>query len=162
MAFTLDDVIGGVHASRRFFLKHLAGLREEQWSWKPYPECKSIRETLIHLVGDDRAALQSLQTGKEPDYEGILEAAFAEMAGADTAQVQAQLEESHEKLCAHVLALFADAPLDAEACIWGSAMKVGRGVAYLSSEDFYHAGQVAFIRMATDPAWDYYGSVYGG
>jgi hypothetical protein len=35
-------------------------------------------------------------------------------------------------------------------------------VAYLTAEDFYHAGQLAFIRMATDPGWDYFGSIYGG
>ena len=30
----------------------------------------------------------------------------------------------------------------------------------ISSEDYYHAGQITFIRMATDPQWDYYRSIY--
>lgn len=54
MAFDVDSLIEGVRESRRFFLKHLKGLRDDQWEWKPYPECKSIRETLAHLVSDDR------------------------------------------------------------------------------------------------------------
>ena len=53
-------------------------------------------------------------------------------------------------------------PLDAEFSAFGSKMKLAAGIPHLSSEDYYHAGQVSYIRMATDPAWDYYGHVYGG
>lgn len=157
MAFTLDDVLEGVRASRAHFLKHLDGLREEQWDWKPYPECKSVRETVAHLVTDDRAALFSLETGKEPDYE-----ALSVEPGRDSARLRALLDESHARLCEAIQARYANAPLDTEACIYGGSMKLARGIAHLSSEDFYHAGQVAFIRMATDPAWDYYAAIYGG
>jgi uncharacterized damage-inducible protein DinB len=157
MAFTLDDVLEGVRASRAHFLKHLDGLQDEQWDWKPYPECKSVRETVAHLVTDDRAALFSLETGKEPDYE-----ALAVEPGRDSARLRALLDESHARLCEAIRTRCATAPLDADVCIYGSPMKLARGIAYLSSEDFYHAGQIAFIRMATDPAWDYYATIYGG
>jgi hypothetical protein len=53
-------------------------------------------------------------------------------------------------------------PLDAEVALWGTPQKLGRAIAYLTAEDFYHAGQIAFIRMASDPEWDYYACVYGG
>ena len=161
MAFGVEDLIEGLRGSRLHFLKHLKGLTAEQWTWKPYPECKSILETLLHLVGDDRAALQALETGGEPTYESILEAAFAEAAG-DKEKVLEMLEESHEKLCAYIAARFTGVPLDSEFSAFGSKMKVGSGIPYLSSEDFYHAGQVSYIRMATDPAWDYYSHIYGG
>ena len=36
-----------------------------------------------------------------------------------------------------------------------------RAAAYVSADDFYHAGQVAFIRMATDPAWCYSTEIFG-
>ncbi len=156
MAFTLDDLIENVRASRRFALKHLVGLREDQWDWKPYPECKTIRETLAHLISDDRAALQALETGQEPDYEALQE------SERDLTRLRALLEESHETLCAFLRAHYAEAPLDTEASFFGSPMKLGRGVAYLTAEDYYHAGQIAFIRMATDPNWDYYTAIYGG
>jgi uncharacterized damage-inducible protein DinB len=160
MAFTLEDVLAGVRASRAFFLKHLEGLREDQWDWKPYPECKSIRETLAHLIVNDRAALASLESAGEPDYDA-LRAEVAAETGNDLEQLLAALRESHARLLGTIEARYAGAPLDTEIKIWGSSMKLGRGVAYLSSEDFYHAGQVAFIRMATDPSWDYYGCIYG-
>jgi uncharacterized damage-inducible protein DinB len=157
MAVTLNDLLNSVRDSRRHFLKHLTGLRDDQWDWKPYPECKSIRETLMHLHVDDKAALFSVQTNEEPDYEGML--AAAEMK--EVAQLRAQLDESFETLLQEIQTRYADAPLDAEICIFGSKMKLAIGIPHLSAEDFYHAGQVAFIRMATDPDWNYYAAVYG-
>lgn len=67
MAFTAAELIDGVRHSRRHFLKHLRGLRDDQWDWKPYPECKSIRETLAHLVWVDRIA-----TDPSWDYYGAI------------------------------------------------------------------------------------------
>jgi uncharacterized damage-inducible protein DinB len=58
----LNSLIESIHASRKYFLNHIKGLRQDQWDWKPFPECKSIRETLAHLVMDDRAFLQRLLT----------------------------------------------------------------------------------------------------
>lgn len=43
MAFDINTLVQGVRESRRYFLKHLNGLRDDQWDWKPYPQCKSIR-----------------------------------------------------------------------------------------------------------------------
>lgn len=161
MAFGVDDLVEGLRGSRLHFLKHLKGLTAEQWTWKPYPECKCIYETVVHLVGDDRAALQSLETGGEPAYEQILESASSEAAG-DKEKALEMLEESHEKLCAYIAARFTGVPLDSEFSAFGSKMKLGSGIPFFSSEDYYHAGQVAYIRMATDCTWDYYAHIYGG
>jgi uncharacterized damage-inducible protein DinB len=154
MAFTPADLIDGIRHSRRHLLKHLRGLTEVQWDWKPYPECKSIRETLAHLIWVDRTALTSLGTGREPDYAALDE------PERDRERLQALLAESHERLCRFLTARYADAPLDTEVCLFGDPQKLGRALAYLPAEDYYHSGQVAFIRMATDPSWDYYASIY--
>lgn len=156
MAYTVSDALGGLQGSRKFFLKHINGLTGEQWEWKPYPECKSVRETIAHLITDDRAALQSLETGKEPDYEALGE------SETDVERLLAILAESHSALCDFIAGKWADAPLDTTISVWGSEMSIAGGLAYLSTEDNYHAGQVAFIRQATDPAWDYYAAIYGG
>jgi uncharacterized damage-inducible protein DinB len=156
MAFTTEDCIHGVREARKYFLKHLKGLREDQWDWKPYPECKSIRETVAHLISDDRAVMQSLETGREPDYDSLQE------SERDIVRLLALLEESHEQVCAFLKERYADKSLDTEACLYGGMMKLGSAVAHITSEDFYHAGQVAYIRMATEPTWNYYGSIYGG
>ena len=155
----MEDLIEGLRKSRLHFLKHLKGLTAEQWTWKPYPECKSILDTIVHLVTDDRAALQSFETGGEPDYEWIVAAATAE-AGGDKEEAMKMLEESHERLCAFLGARFQGLPLDSEISVWGSPMKLGAAIPHFSSEDYFHAGQVSYIRMATDPTWDYYAEIY--
>lgn len=155
MPYTVTDALEGVRASRRFFLRHLHNLREDQWDWKPYPECKSIRETLSHLIVDDQASLQSIETGQEPDYESF------KVKATEVPDLLSELESGHRRVLELVRNRYADAPLDTEMCLWGAMMTLGRGLAYLCSEDFYHAGQVAFIRIATDPEWDYYSSIYG-
>jgi uncharacterized damage-inducible protein DinB len=156
MAATINELVELLRHARTYFFKHLHGLKDEQWDWKPYPECKNIRETLAHLIADDRAALESLQTNKEPNYAALDE------QERDITKLRMLLEKSHQELCEFLLKKFASASLDAEVCIWGRKTPLAKGVPYLISEDFYHAGQVAFIRMATDPKWDYYSAIYGG
>ncbi len=154
MPLTLEQMLEAPRDSRKSFWKHLDGLREDQWDWKPYPECKSITETLAHLIVDDRASLQSLQTGGEPDYEGL------NVAETDRAVLMDMLKASHEELLAYIAERYAGADLDTPVSVWGTMMPLARGLAQLTSEDAYHSGQVAFIRMASDPGWDYYGSIY--
>ena len=158
---TLVEVISCIQNSRKHFLKHLNGLTADQWDWKPYAECKSIRETISHLMGDDLAALESLQSGIEPDYT-VAESKAAEMASDNTTELLKQLADTHTTLCDALRSQCADSPLDASICVWGHDAKIATGIPYYSSEDYYHSGQVAFIRMATDPTWDYYTSVDGG
>ncbi len=155
MPYTIADVVDGLRHSRAFFHKHLAGMTDEQWDFKPYAECKSVRETVAHLISDDRAALDSLKSGQEPDYDAC------QVEEQDREKLLAMVAESHEALLAHIGTAFAEQDLGAETSLWGSQMKVG-ALGYISSEDYYHAGQVAYIRLATDPAWDYYAAVYGG
>jgi uncharacterized damage-inducible protein DinB len=155
MSFAFEDVLGIIQDSRVNFLKHIDGITDEQWSWKPYEECKSIAETVAHLITDDRMALESLKTGKEPDYDN------AQVAERDPAKLLEMLAQSHEALAAYLMEHYGESPLDTQVSAWGFEMKLGRAAGYLSSEDYYHAGQAAFIRMATDPTWNYYAAIYG-
>jgi len=150
----LDLLIEGIRSSRKYFLNHIKGLRDDQWDWKPYPECKSIAETLAHLITDDRAAIHMLETGQFPDFGSILERT------ADPEELRALLAESHENLCAFLREKFAETPLDTQVNYFEGTVTLGQAIIGISAEDYYHAGQVAFIRMATDPQWDYYRSIY--
>ena len=151
----LDLLIEGVRASRKYFLNHIRSLKDDQWDWKPYPECKSIRETLAHLIADDRATIHMLETGRFPDFGGLLE------SETDTDKLESLLSDSHEKLCEFIKAKSSNTPLDTLVNFWEGPIPLGRAIIGISAEDYYHAGQVAFIRMATDPQWDYYKQVYG-
>ena len=151
----LNSVIESIHASRKYFLNHIKGLRQDQWDWKPFPECKSIGETLAHLIADDRAAIHILETGQFPDFGSILEHA------PDPIKLQALLTQSHENLVAFLLNKFSDTSLDTPVNYFEGVISLSQAILGISSEDYYHAGQVAFIRLATDPQWDYYQQVYG-
>ena len=154
MPFDISNLIVGIRQSRVFFLNHLKGVRDDQWDWKPYPECKSIRETLAHMVNDDHAFVAILRDGKIEDYE-----AFNEQE-RDIPRLMEMLRRSHEELCAFIKERFADTPLDTEVGYFTGKTKLGLAITGVSSEDYYHSGQVAFIRMSTDPEWDYYRSIY--
>lgn len=156
MGLTIEDLVHGVESSRAYFLKHLNGVTPEQWDWKPYAECKSIRETLAHLVSDDRAAKGMLETGEFTDYDAVQE------AETDIERLKALLARSHMELCALIRSKFADTALDTEANFFMGSTKLGLAISECSSEDYYHAGQVAFMRLATDPSWNYYAQIYGG
>jgi Uncharacterized protein conserved in bacteria len=165
MAYDFGDVLEGVRHSRQFFYKHLEGMTEEQWEWKPFPECKSVRETLSHMIANDRAALDTLRSGKTPDnWEAHYRATEEEFAQTPREALLAAHRDSHEAILAYLEATYpaAETALDTPANLWGSSGKLAALVSHLSSEDFYHAGQVAFIRQATDASWNYYQDVYGG
>jgi len=155
MPYCASDVAASLRASRRHFLRHLVGLAPDQWDWKPYPECMSVRETLAHLVCDDRAALEALQTGREPDYAAHQE------AERDIEALRGMLDRSHDMLCEAIERDLVDKAIDAEVSAYGAPVKLGALAVILCSEDYYHAGQVAYIRQATDPSWDYYQAIYG-
>jgi len=161
MSVTPATLIDMVATSRRAFLRHLDGLPDEAWSWKPYAESKSVLETLAHLRVDDLMALESLKTGEEPDYETATEMVAPTISSGKDALL-ANLAESHAALIAYLRDNFAEARLDTPICVWGATQPLATGIPFFCSEDYYHAGQVAFIRMAQDPTWDYYASIYGG
>lgn len=154
MAHDIECIVEGIRESRRFFLRHIEDVREDQWDWKPYPECKSIRETLAHLVTDDRASIAMLRDGSITDWDAV------EVHETDVPKLLDLLNQSHGEYCAFVRDRYADTPLDTEIDFFTGKTKLGLAIAGISSEDHYHAGQIAFIRMATDPEWDYYQAIY--
>lgn len=155
MAYTLNDLLESVRQSRRHFLKHILGLREDQWNWKPYPECKSVSETLAHLITDDRAFLETFETGQEPGYENL------QVSERDPAILKSMLADSHDRLLAYLSKSFSATPLETEIDFHGMRTKLAEAIGWICAEDYYHAGQIGFIRMATDPGWDYYATIYG-
>ena len=161
MTLTLEDLLQGVRASRRQFFRHIEGLTDEQALWKPYPECKSVRETLVHLIHVDQAALESLKTGTLDAWEALGPAIATETEALTLSGLRDVLEASHAALLEYIATTYATLSLDAPIPLWASPLPLARAVPYLSAEDFYHSGQVAFIRQATDPAWDYYTAIYG-
>lgn len=163
MALELNDLVQSARESRVDFIKLLDGLSDEQWTWKPYPECKSIRETVIHMIGNDRLAKQSIENpALEIDWAGHATAMAQEFAGTTSEDLIPILKEGQGTTLSTLLTIAEGLSLDAPLSLFGGhPRKLGVVAAGLTSEDFYHSGQVAFIRMATDPNWDYYAAMYG-
>ncbi len=155
MAYTLENCIEGLEFARSHFLKHIAGFPEEHWDSKLIPDSKSVRETVQHLISDDLATLESLDTGGDPAYETL------QVTEPDTQALLALLAETRAKLIATLRAKYTGAPLDQEISMWGFPFKLAAGIAMMSSEDYYHAGQVTLVRTAMEPEWDYYAAVFG-
>jgi len=163
MTFEMNDLTQAARESRENFVKLLDGLTDEQWTWKPYPECKSIRETLVHMIGNGRLMKQALHDPSQPiDWAGYYGAVAAELADIANADLIPLLRDSHSEALHALTTVTEGLPLDAPLAIFGQhPRKLGVVAASLSSEDDYHSGQVAFIRMATDPTWDFYAAMYG-
>jgi uncharacterized damage-inducible protein DinB len=162
MAYTLENILTEIEDSRKFFLRHLNGVTAEQWDWKPYAECKSIRDTVYHVVGTEDWTIKCLTegAGSEIFFDCVTEAT-KRLEGKSAEKLITAVIESRERIYTE-LRRHIESPLDTPIKIWGEKQPIGSAVAHLSSEDYYHAGQVAFIRMATDPTWNYYQDIYGG
>ncbi|RYG45786.1 DinB family protein [bacterium] len=146
-----DHLLESLRRSRAFFWKHADRFEGDAWDYRLAPSLKSARETLQHLLVDDRAALFALRTGEEPDYDAL------GPAEADPAALKEMLQSSHAELLTELLLCRDRATLN----VWGTEKPLLEGIAWFSSEDFYHAGQLAAMLVALRPDWDYYADIYG-
>lgn len=76
MAVGLDEILDNLYRSQRFFRAHLNGMREDQWDWKPYPACRSIREVLRHWA--------DIFAGADPALRAHLEEVAPNVASVQT------------------------------------------------------------------------------
>lgn len=157
MEFGVSELIEGVREGRKSFLKHIDGVTDEQAVWKPYPQCKSIAETLDHLRWGDQAIVQCASTGADPDYSTVPSTPPSESVD----ELKSKLAESHEALMSFLVDKYGKTTdLTTPVSFYGHEMALGAVLAAMPVEESYHAGQAAFIRQATDPSWDYYEAIY--
>ncbi len=144
MAVGLEEILNSFYFSQRFFRAHLNGMRADQWDWKPFPACRSIREILLHWAEQFTPGQTAFQAALEPTTP-------------DVALVQTLMKEAGVRFADGYREKYAETPMDAP---FPNGTPVGTVLASLSGEDNYHAGQVAFIRLATDPDWDWVKAVH--
>ncbi len=156
MSYGSAELISGVKEARRNLLKHLDGITPEQYAWKPYPQCKSISETLDHLIWSDLAIVQVASTGKAPDYT------TTPMAPPTKSypELKSEMTRSHAALIDYLTRIYSGGPGDAPIKFYDHATTLGHAVGLILFQEGYHTGQIAFIRMAQDPSWDYYEAIY--
>lgn len=154
MLFGLNDLQDNMHGALKFFLAHLNNLQDHQWDWKPSPSCRSIREILRHLCEtyQDKAELE----------------AELDLPVPEVCRVQALFEAAARQDYEALLQRYAAIPLHAEVSLPGGdwflereQVKAGTLLARRAWEECYHTGQVALLRLATDPEWDLEATVYG-
>ena len=144
MAIGLEEVMENLYRTQRFFRAHLNGMQPEQWDWKPFPACRSVREILLHwaeIFAADDAALTAGLTAAFPNV----------------ASVQELMKEAGLRFGTGFSAQYAECGLDSRL---PNGVAVGTALASLAGEDNYHAGQIAFIRLATEPDWNWVQAVH--
>lgn len=152
---TADQLIERLDESRKWFLKALDGLKDGQWNAKPYPNVMSIRETLSHLVIDDRCFPDLLQ-GKEPDYPS-----YAPDEIMSAGDLLALMEQTHRQKLEWLRGFLAGKDLEGQIpTVYSGKQSLWWEVLCIAMEDWYHIGQVSLIRQGTDPDWDYYAHFY--
>ena len=103
--------------------------------------------------------------GGAPDHTNLARSSVYGLASTSTAppttsrstdreSLLEHLPVSHETLCGCIAVTVSGTPLDADVCVYGETRERG-DLPFLASKDYYHAGQIAVIRMATGPGWDY-------
>lgn len=152
-----SQVISKLDDSRKWFLKLVDGLTPEQWEAKPFPNVMSPKETLAHLIIDDRVFAVMLD-GKEPQYHE-----YAPEPGMDVADLLALLAETHAAKLDFLKGFLGGKDLSEEIqTVYSGKQPLWWEVLSFATEDWYHIGQVSAIRQGTDPSWDYYAVFYGG
>ena len=154
-----DAVLNKAEAARASFLKHLNGLKPEQWDFKPFPQCNSIRETVLHLLLVDRATLISMQTKAQPDWDNY-DAADEEKT-AEPQQLLQLITQANEAVFHFLRENAKNSSLEEEVVFWGEKTSLAEMCISMAAHDAYHAGQASFLRQASDPEWDYYAAIYG-
>lgn len=151
-----EQLITQLEASRAWFLKLVEGLTPEQWDAKPYPNVMSPRETLAHLIVDDRVFPLMLEGHGEPDYES-----FRPDPSASVEELMALMGETHKAKIERVRAFLTGKDLSAEIdAVYAGKQPLWWEVVSFTTEDWYHIGQVSAIRQGTDPDFDYYATFY--
>ena len=132
LTYQLDDV--GFQIS-----KVLEGVKESDLDFKPVPTAMSIREQIEHLC--------EVYTAVEEESRGV-EHAWGQFSVADKSW--GNLTVVFASLRAKAVEVVS-VPKDEKAYIAASGFMVGH--------EYYHIGQLASLRIATDPSWDPY-SIY--
>jgi hypothetical protein len=145
MAAGLEEVLSELSRSQKFYRAHLNGIQAGEWDWKPFPACRSIREILNHWVDSFAAEDTALRSALDP-------------AVPDVAVIQRLMREAGRRYSAGFQQRYEGAAMD-DLCLEGRN-RVGAVLASLGAEDNYHAGQIAFIRLAIDPEWDWVKAVH--
>lgn len=151
----LEQLISQIDESRSWFLKLVSGLTETQWDARAYPNTKTPKETLAHLVIADRC-MPDFFSGKEPDYD-----AYAPDSNLSATELLNLLNQTHKSKLDFLREKFAGANLDMQIQTVYSGMKpIWVELVSICHEDWYHIGQVSLIRQGTDPEFDYYATFY--
>ncbi|KAA0237101.1 MAG: DinB family protein [Armatimonadetes bacterium] len=153
----LDPFLQAIDRSRTWFFKLVDGLTPQQWDAKPYPNVKSPRETLEHLVISDRVCPVLLQ-GTEPDYE-----AYRPEGELSPEQLLDLLRSTHAERMSW-LKEFTEGKSadDTIRTVYSGEQSLASQLIDIATEDWYHIGQVSLVRQGVDPAWDYYAAFYSG
>ena len=133
----IDDLTLGLRTSREFLLRHLKEMPAEAWDSRLAGTPRSVREIVEHLL--------------EEDSEWIV------LLGGEKLSLHASpesLRASNEALLELLQRQWADRADEAFLILTGDGKGMPQGVTYRQIEDYYHSGQIAWLRLALQPGWE--------
>ena len=120
MAIGLNEILVNFTHSQQFFRAHLNGITEDQWDWKPYPACRSIREILLHWADLFSPGETALQAALKP-------------AVPEIAAVQGFMKEAGARFATKYREQYADSAMDS---LFPNGAALGTMLAGFSAEDY--------------------------
>jgi hypothetical protein len=109
----------------------------DAWDSRLVGTSRSIREIVGHLLEEDSEWLVLLG-GKSLSLDASIES----------------LRLSNEALIGLLQANWADRVDEAFAILTGDGKGMEQAVTYRQIEDYYHSGQIAWLRLSVEPEWE--------
>jgi len=143
--FLKQRIVAVFQACRQPLFAVLDGITDQQLSWKPAPESRSIGEIFRHLIRVDGWFLKRL--GIEP--------VIGDAKSGSVEDIRLHLESIHQQISEIVAAAESDEDfLRARTSVDGKDHeKIGVAVLHIAQHDLYHLAQVVYLRRAQDRTW---------
>lgn len=134
------DLAMALAASREFLVRQVRGLSPAECDYLVTGMRATVNQIVEHMLANDAFCLDKLGGTAWPDDP--------------TLPADQRLSRSGMALQQEIRANWADKQDEALLRLAGGGEGIAKGVSYIQIEDFYHAGQVCWIRLALQPDWD--------
>jgi hypothetical protein len=134
------DLAMALAASREFLVRQVRGLSSAECDYLVTGMRQTINQIVDHMLANDAFCMDKL--GAQPYVDD------------PSLSADQRLTRSGLALQQEIRRNWSDKEDEALLRLAGGGEGIAKGVSYIQIEDFYHAGQACWIRLALQPEWD--------
>lgn len=134
------DLAMALAASREFLVRQVRGLTASECDYLVPGMRATVNQIVEHMIANDAFCMDKLGGAKWIDDPSL--------------SAEQRLSRSGMALQQEIRANWSHKQEEALLRLAGGGEGIAKGVSYIQIEDFYHAGQVCWIRLAIQPDWD--------